>query len=126
MAEFDFVPLVVVESVPGSVAVLGKVVVGAADDPPVVVDDPPDVLVDCAKATPVDKAAIAAATTSRFMMNNSVFEMSLRTGNIATKRRFQKIRARAAGAEPQTRTEGRCIIHIGQRRQPFGAICVRI
>ncbi|RWC28366.1 MAG: hypothetical protein EOS27_18545 [Mesorhizobium sp.] len=57
MAEF-FVPLVVIESVPvvpWSVDVLGTVVVVVVvDDPPVVV------LVDCAKANPVDNAAMSA------------------------------------------------------------------
>ncbi|MBA1144406.1 hypothetical protein [Mesorhizobium neociceri] len=63
MAEFEFVPLVVVESVPWSVVVLGIVVV-------VVVDDPPVVVVDCAKANTVDNAAMAAAKRSRFMINS--------------------------------------------------------
>jgi len=56
--------------------VLGIVVV--VDDPPVVVEDPPVVvLVDCAKANPVDNAAMAAAQRSRFMVN-SVVRTSLR------------------------------------------------
>ncbi|MER8430070.1 hypothetical protein [Mesorhizobium caraganae] len=88
MAEFEFVPLVVVESAPWSVVVLGIVVV---DDPPVVV------VVDCAKANPVDSAsAIAAAKRSRFMINNSILNV-FRSPNIAAKRRFQKIRADRAG-----------------------------
>lgn len=66
----------VVESVLWSVVVLGIVVV--VDDPPVVVEDPPVVvLVDCAKANPVDNAAMAAAQRSRFMVNSD-FRTSLR------------------------------------------------
>ncbi|MER8515527.1 hypothetical protein NKH47_21565 [Mesorhizobium sp. M1060] len=73
MAESEFVPLVVVESVPvvAPWSVLGIVVV--VEDPPVVVEDPPVVvLVDWAKANPVDNAAMAAAQRSRFIVN-SVF-----------------------------------------------------
>jgi hypothetical protein len=71
LAEFEFVPLVVVESVRWSGVLLGMVVV--VDDPPVVVEDPPVVvLVDCAKANPVDNAAMAAALRSRFIVNSLV------------------------------------------------------
>ncbi|WP_292654785.1 hypothetical protein, partial [Mesorhizobium sp.] len=84
MAEFEFVPLVVVESVPWSVVVLGMVLVVVVDDPPV-----PVVLLDWAKANPVDSATMADAKSSCFMIN-SMFECPW-APNFALKRRFQRM-----------------------------------